>query len=104
MSDDRIRLSLHRKLDELVGSEEAQLLMERVPPFNWHEIATKADLLALRGDVSALRAELLQAIDVQAVRTDSSVKDAFARQTWQLTGLLLASQALMAGILGLLIA
>ena len=54
--DDAVRYSLHRRLEELVGPQEAALLMTGVPPFPWSEVATKRDL-------DRLRSELLARID-----------------------------------------
>ena len=42
--DESIRASLHAKLVGLVGAEEATLIMERLHPENWSELATKTDL------------------------------------------------------------
>lgn len=58
----RERLNLHNKLKEVLGSEEANTLMEHLPPVSWHEVATKDDVtsseIALRSDVSAMAKEL----------------------------------------------
>ena len=54
--DDRTP-QLHRKLIEVLGAEDADTLMTRLPPFSWHDIATKEDVraseLALRNDIDA---------------------------------------------------
>ena len=43
-----MRLKILDKLASMIGEEEATQLMENVPPFDWHEIATKDDLAALK--------------------------------------------------------
>ena len=60
--DDRIRLNLHRKLEETLGSQDADALMAHLPPVTWNEVATKDDLdtLALR-----LRADFVEATNRQ---------------------------------------
>jgi hypothetical protein len=76
-TDETVRYSLHRKLDDLVGPDEAALLMTGVPPFPWAEVATKRDLDALgaalrremrsearglRGEMREFRGEVLEKI------------------------------------------
>jgi hypothetical protein len=45
--DERARIELSQRLAEQFGPEVGGYLMEVVPPFSWHEIATKSDLRAL---------------------------------------------------------
>ena len=45
--DDRTRLNLHRKLDAVLGTEEADTLMAHLPPVTWNEVSTKDDLATL---------------------------------------------------------
>lgn len=60
--DERSRHQLYRKLDELMGPQEATTLMELLPPSGWGDVARKQDLealrLATRQDLDALRLEL----------------------------------------------
>lgn len=56
---EELHARLFRKLADLVGADEAALMMS---PFPWDQVATKADLAELRGELRAemhqLRAEL----------------------------------------------
>ena len=65
-ADESVRYRLQRKLEELVGPEEATELMASTPPFPWTELATKRDLdllgRELRGEMRELRGELLERI------------------------------------------
>jgi hypothetical protein len=42
--DERSRHILFLKLEEVLGSEEATILMEHLPPVGWADVATKRDL------------------------------------------------------------
>lgn len=108
-SDDRARLQLLRRLEEVLGPAEAETLVTHLPPQPWPELATKADLRALEERLSAkfevidgrfegisgrfegvshqimsLRHELLGAID-----------RAFHKQTWALVATMIALVTLM---------
>jgi len=45
--DERARVEASQALTEQLGPAAAAALMECIPPFGWHEIATKSDLMAL---------------------------------------------------------
>ena len=68
LSSEMDRLLLHERLVELLGDERARTLMENLPPSNWDEIATKADLAVLKADLAVLKA------DLAAVKTDMDVR------------------------------
>ncbi len=70
--DDRTRLNLHRKLDELLGPDDADTLMAHLPPVTWNEVATKDDLRTLEAVLTA--------------RIDASIARAMERQIrWMVT-------------------
>jgi len=122
MSNDASRVRALRKLEALIGLEEAHAIMESVPRFDWHQLATKADLAAatsglatkdelrvlgaeLRAEIAGLRTELHT--EIAGVRTETAglraeLHQSIASQTrWFITtnaamvGLALAAAKLM---------
>jgi hypothetical protein len=53
------RYRLYQRLEAVLGSEEASILMEHLPPAGWADVATKQDLQLLKLDVrSEIRGEI----------------------------------------------
>jgi len=70
--DDRTRLNLHRKLDEVLGPDEADTLMAHLPPVTWQDVATKDDVRTLEAVLTA--------------RIDGAIAQAMERQIrWMVT-------------------
>ncbi len=59
--DEAARHRLFNRATEVLGSEEAEILMAHLPPGGWPNLATKQDVLAIRQ-------ELMQ--DVDSLRED----------------------------------
>ena len=57
--DERSRHAMFTRLPEVLGEEQATVLMEHLPPVGWADVATKHDIDALRvatkHDIDALR-------------------------------------------------
>ena len=47
MIDERTRHELYATLEERLGAQEADTLMELLPPVGWADVATRHDLVAL---------------------------------------------------------
>ena len=60
MADERSRVEASQALADQLGPAAAAALMECIPPFGWHEIATKRDLRALEERID-LRFEAFEA-------------------------------------------
>ena len=89
--DERLRLNIHSKLTELLGSEEATALIEHIMPVPWHDVATKDDLKLLRADLEVFRAELR-----------AEMHQGFTAQTRWLMGYVTALSAIMLAVARLL--
>lgn len=73
------RHDLHSGLEEFLGPQRAEMLMEQLPPIDWADVATKDDLDGLEGrlraDLTAEVASLHSKIDadVGSVHADMAV-------------------------------
>ena len=68
--DDRYRL--HQRLDEVLGRDDANTLMEHLPPTGWANVATKDDVehlrVAMTHHLDQLRAQMLHEFELRDVR------------------------------------
>ncbi len=64
--DDRTRLNLHRKLEAVLGHDDADTLMAHLPPVTWQDVATKGDVDAACTNLrNELRADFVDAMNRQ---------------------------------------
>lgn len=116
-TNDKARLELHRRLDSVLGAEEASTLMSHLPPVTWDQVATKEDLRALEANLraeisvsaSGLRTEMADLrtevrTELAGVRTEmahlrtdlrTEISDAITRQTRWMLGFALALTSVM---------
>jgi hypothetical protein len=110
--DDHDRLRLLRRLEEVLGPEEAAILMTNLPPERWTELATRRDLDAItsrfdivdrRFDAVAARFDGLdQRFEAIGYRFDglrseliATIDGAFRRQLWAMLALMIALATLV---------
>lgn len=116
-TNDKARLELHRRLDSVLGAEEASTLMSHLPPVTWDQVATKEDLRALEANLraeisvsaSGLRTEMADLrtevrTELAGVRTEmahlrtdlrTEISDSITRQTRWMLGFALALTSIM---------
>ena len=82
--DECLRLSIHTKLSELLGPDEADAIMSNMLPVQWRDVATKDGLRVLSAEI---RTEMHQG---------------FAAQTRWLTGYMTALGVVMLAVARLL--
>jgi hypothetical protein len=62
MSEDEDRRALYEAIEASIGARPAEILMSRLAPASWPELATRADLAAtekiLRAEITELRAHV----------------------------------------------
>ncbi len=51
---EKSRHELYRRLEEILGPDEATTLMEHLPPVGWADVATKDDIRTLGGRIDQL--------------------------------------------------
>ena len=102
--DDRYRL--HQHLEEVLGRDDANTLMEHLPPTGWANIATKDDVEHLRVSTThhldQLRAQMVHEFELRDVRFErieqrfdsfrlemkADMERAFRMQTFAIVGLM----------------
>jgi hypothetical protein len=69
---------LQARLRKIIGTEEADILMERLPPFTWSELTTKQDIEKLRMDfkheLEKLRMDFKHELAEQRINTKHDIE------------------------------
>jgi hypothetical protein len=69
---------LQARLREIIGTEEADILMERLPPFTWSELTTKQDIEKLRmefkHELEKLRMDFKHELAEQRINTKHDIE------------------------------
>ena len=74
--DERSRHALYLRLEHVLGRDEAETLMEHLPPVGWADVATRRDLDVLRteltAEITSLRSEL--GSEIASLRSELTVE------------------------------
>jgi hypothetical protein len=74
---------LYARLCEVIGTEEADILMEQLPPITWTEFATKRDLdelrIATKRDLDELRIATKHDIEFSAIATRTDLEQVITK-------------------------
>jgi len=79
--DERARHELHRKLEEVLGPNEAATLMSHLPPVGWADVATKHDLALLEERMNLRFQSMEDRIDGKLDRLRGDIFDRMAQQS-----------------------
>ena len=100
--DDRTRLNLLRRLEAVLGQEEAETLMAHLPPVTWQEVVTKTDLrVELHAMSSTLRLEMAE-LRTEMAELRTEIAHAVNSQTWRLATFIGTWSVLLVSVTALL--
>jgi len=99
--DERTRHKLYRTLEERLGREEADAMMDLLPPVGWADVATKHDVEDLRRNVDLqfehLRAELVSVEVRIKAEVTSAMNQGMVEQTRHMVRWLVIGNAATVG-------
>jgi len=102
------RHQLFKRLEKVLGMEEAGTLIDLVPPIGWADLATKTDLdhlrVATKADIDQLRVATKADIDHLGVANKLDLEVLKNDLASKFRGLFFALAALFIGVVGLLLA
>ncbi len=88
------RHKLYQRLEEVLGHEQAAVLMEHLPPLGWADVATKRDVDSLKRDVDALESSL----GLRTENLGNVLRAEWRRDLLSQTFALIAANATMVGL------
>lgn len=94
---------LHARLCEVIGIEEADILMEQLPPITWTEFVTKRDLEQSRHSLDMSIMKLQHSVEIAMLELTATMERGFRNQSWKMFTAIMTSQLVTVGLLGLMI-
>jgi sorbitol-specific phosphotransferase system component IIBC len=92
--DERARHLLYRKLESVLGSEEAGTLMDHLPPSGFANLATKDDVLLVKSDLASLRSEMSARMESVEHRLTAKIEQSARRLVMWTSSMVVAAVAL----------
>ena len=100
------RHRLYRRLEEVLGPEEASTMMDLVPPVGWADVATKADLEHLRAGIDerfdALEERFGLRLERDLASFEAAMLDRLNRHLYAMAGTIVSSLGLAVAAVKLL--
>ena len=96
--DERARHQLHRKLQELLGADSANTLMEMLPPVGWADVATKRDIDVVTSDLRQLEERLKLRLEASEHKLQAEIATSARTMLLAHIGTTLAAVVAVAGL------
>ncbi|QGG94329.1 hypothetical protein [Actinomarinicola tropica] len=83
---EKSRHELYRRLEEILGPDEATTLMEHLPPVGWADVATKDDLRSLETRLDARISVLGSELRTEMANLSAELNSSLRTNTFLLVG------------------